>query len=88
MPKYPRRAPPRRGPGGPAGPSDFARLVALLLLVAGLAAPWPRWALAAGPTAYGVAVTPQNFPEFTAKDMDGAFSLAKQVGDYAVFIYQ
>ena len=88
MPKYPRRAPPRRGPGGPAGPSDFARLVALLLLVAGLAAPWPRSALAAGPSAYGVAVTPQNFPDFTVHDMDAAFVLAKQVGDYAVFIYQ
>ena len=82
MPKHTPRASPRRVPGGPAQPSHFARSAALLLLVAGLSGPWLPSALAQGAPAYGVAVTPQNFPEFTAEDVDKAFVLAKQVGDY------
>ncbi len=88
MPKHTPRASPRRVPGGPAQPSHFARSAALLLLVAGLSGPWLPSALAEGAPAYGVAVTPQNFPDFTVEDVDKAFVLAKQVGDYAVFIYQ
>ncbi len=88
MPKHTPCASPRRAPGGPAQPSHFARSAALLLLVAGLSGPWLPSALAEGAPAYGVAVTPQNFPDFTVEDVDKAFVLAKQVGDYAVFIYQ
>jgi hypothetical protein len=33
-------------------------------------------------------VTPANFPDFTIEDVDHAFSVAKEVGDYGVFIYQ
>ncbi len=88
MPKHTQCSPARGRPGGPVQPSNFARVVALLLLLAGPTGLWPRSAPAAGPSAYGVAVTPQNFPDFTGKDVDDAFALAKQVGDYAVFIYQ
>ncbi len=88
MAKYTQRASLRRAPGDPLQPSHFAHLVALLLLVASLGGPWPPSALAADSSAYGVAVTPQNFPDFTAGDVDEAFALAKQIGDYAVFIYQ
>jgi hypothetical protein len=86
--KYTQRASLRRAPGGPAQPPHSARLVPLLLLVASLSGPWPGSALAADPSAYGVAVTPQNFPDFTGEDVDEAFALAKQIGDYTVFIYQ
>ena len=86
--KYTQRASLRRAPGDPAQASHFARLVALLLLVASLSGPWPPSALAADPSAYGVAVTPRNFPDFTVEDVDEAFLVAKQIGDYAVFIYQ
>jgi len=60
-------------------------LTALIASTAGL---WSSPALAQGPTAYGVAVTPRNFPDFTIEDVDAAFPLAKRIGDYAVFIYQ
>jgi hypothetical protein len=36
----------------------------------------------------GVAVTPRNFPEHTAADMDEAFRLAHDLGRHAVFIFQ
>jgi hypothetical protein len=36
----------------------------------------------------GVAVTPRNFPNPTAADVDDAFRLARDVGQHAVFIYQ
>lgn len=36
----------------------------------------------------GVAITPRNFPEHTAADVDEAFSLARELGTHAVFIYQ
>ena len=39
-------------------------------------------------TAYGVAVTPRNFPDFTEADVDEAFAIASRIGDYAVFINQ
>ena len=68
-------------------PAILCSLV-LLALVANLTILWPRPAAAGGPTAYGVAVTPQNFPDFTIDDVDAAFALSKQIGDYAVFIYQ
>ena len=38
--------------------------------------------------ATGVAVTPAGFPDFDAGDLDRAFDLAAEVGDYAIFIYQ
>jgi hypothetical protein len=36
----------------------------------------------------GVAVTPRNFPNQTAADVDEAFSLAGELGQHAVFIHQ
>ena len=36
----------------------------------------------------GVAVTPRNFPNHTAADVEQAFRLAASVGRHAVFIYQ
>lgn len=36
----------------------------------------------------GIAVTPRNFPNHTAADVDEAFRLAREVGRHAVFIYQ
>jgi hypothetical protein len=60
----------------------------LVVLAAGPAGLWPRPAKAENSAAYGVAVTPRNFPDFTNEDVDQAFALAKKVGDYAVFIHQ
>lgn len=60
-------------------------LATLVAIPAGL---WSRPAVAQGPSAYGVAVTPRNFPEFTIEDVNAAFALATQISDYAVFIYQ
>lgn len=56
------------------------------LLVAGLACQLP--ALGQDGPAYGVALTPANYPAFTVEDVDRAFALANEVADYAVFIYQ
>jgi hypothetical protein len=67
------------------------RPLAALLLVAGLAAPFPAPAQgqpAQSRPAWGIAVTPASFPDFTIEDVDHAFTVAKEVGDYAVFIYQ
>lgn len=67
------------------------RALAALLLVSGLAAPFPAPAQdqsAQARPAWGIAVTPANFPDFTVEDVDHAFTVAKEVGDYAVFIYQ
>jgi hypothetical protein len=36
----------------------------------------------------GIAVTPRNFPNHTAADVDEAFRLAREAGRQAVFIYQ
>jgi hypothetical protein len=36
----------------------------------------------------GIAITPKNFPAHTITDVDEAFSMAKELGDHAVFIYQ
>ena len=36
----------------------------------------------------GIAITPKNFPTHTITDVDEAFSMAKELGDHAVFIYQ
>jgi hypothetical protein len=36
----------------------------------------------------GVAITPRNFPNHTAADVEQAFLLAQEVGRHAVFIYQ
>jgi hypothetical protein len=60
-------------------------LLALLASPTGL---WPGPAAAQSSTAFGVAVTPRSFPDFTIEDVDEAFALAKQIGDYAVLIYQ
>jgi len=48
-------------------------------------------ALTGSPTASaekGVAITPRNFPGHTAADVDQAFSLARELGQHAVFIHQ
>lgn len=39
-------------------------------------------------TRIGIAITPRNFPSHTIDDIDEAFSMAKELGDHAVFIYQ
>lgn len=69
---------------------SVALLAAVLVLVLALGAAglWPRSAGADGSPAYGVAVTPGNFPNFSVDDVDAAFVLASELGDYAVFIYQ
>jgi hypothetical protein len=36
----------------------------------------------------GIAITPKNFPRHTMTDIDEAFRMARELGDYAVFIYQ
>jgi hypothetical protein len=36
----------------------------------------------------GIAITPKNFPAHTSADLDDAFRLARELGQYAVFIYQ
>lgn len=36
----------------------------------------------------GVALTPKDFPRHTAKDVAQMFATGKELGDYAVFIYQ
>lgn len=67
------------------------RPLAALLLVASLAVPFPAPAQDQPgriQPAWGVAVTPANFPDFSIEDMDHAFTVAKGIGDYAVFIYQ
>lgn len=40
------------------------------------------------PPALGIAVTPRNFPNHTAKDMESAFRMARQLGRHVVFIAQ
>jgi hypothetical protein len=40
-----------------------------------------------GETARGIAITPRNFPHFTAADVDEAFAQARDAGRHAVFIY-
>lgn len=84
-----RQSPPAtRPPVDPGGATAVVRACALIVLMASPAGLWPAPAAAEGPAAYGVAVTPRNFPRFTIEDVDAAFTLAKQIGDYAVFIYQ
>ncbi len=39
-------------------------------------------------TRLGIAITPRNFPSHTITDVDEAFSMARELGDCAVFIYQ
>lgn len=36
----------------------------------------------------GIAITPRNFPKHTAADLNDAFLKARELGRYAVFIYQ
>lgn len=36
----------------------------------------------------GIAVTPRNFPNHTAADVEAAFALAREFGQHVVFIYQ
>ncbi len=36
----------------------------------------------------GIAITPRNFPAHSAADLDDAFRLARDLGQYAVFIHQ
>lgn len=62
----------------------LAILVSMVCVIAG----WPVPVSAQSSLAYGVAITPANFPHFTLEDVDQAFALATRVGDYAVFIYQ
>ncbi len=88
MPKHRQPSTSVHRPGGPTRPVAILRAFALLVLVASPTGLWPRPAAAEGPTAYGVAVTQRNFPDFTIEDVDEAVALAKQIGDYAVFIYQ
>lgn len=40
------------------------------------------------PSGLGIAITPKNFPRHTMADIDEAFRMARELGDYAVFIYQ
>ncbi len=53
------------------------------------------WLLAASafasqdkPFEKGIAITPRNFPAHSAADVDDAFRLTRDLGHYAVFIYQ
>lgn len=39
-------------------------------------------------TRNGIAITPRNFPSHTIADVDEAFSMVRELGDHAVFIYQ
>ncbi len=73
---------------GRGTPKTIGRALVILVLLAWVIAQWPGRVSAQGATAYGVAVTPRNFPHFTLEDVDQAFALASQIGDYAVFIYQ
>lgn len=63
------------------------RILLLALAVAPLGLR-PQPADADEASAYGVAVTPRHFPNFTSDDVDEAFGLARELGSYAVFIYQ
>lgn len=36
----------------------------------------------------GIAITPRNFPNHSAKDLDNAFEMASYLGKYSVFIFQ
>jgi len=63
----------------------FLALSGLLLAVCSGTA---RAAEAPRRVALGIAVTPKNFPAHTPGDVDEAFRMAKDLGEYAVFIYQ
>jgi hypothetical protein len=58
--------------------------LSLLLVIAGCLPP----AQSGDAPALGVADTPRNFPRHTPKEVDDAFTLSRDVGDWAVFIYQ
>ena len=60
------------------------RNLALAALVSCVAAP----SAAQDSPAWGVAVTPRNFPEYTLEDVDEAYEIATELGDYSVFIVQ
>ncbi|TFH50868.1 MAG: hypothetical protein E4H01_01275 [Lysobacterales bacterium] len=77
-----------RGEKKPGRPVATAFTWVLLALLASPSGLWLRSAAAQTPSAYGVAVTPRNFPDFGIEDVDAAFAVAKRIGDYAVFIYQ
>ncbi len=36
----------------------------------------------------GIAVTPRNFPHHSSQDLDNAFKLSSELGNYSVFIFQ
>jgi hypothetical protein len=74
--------------GTPRSATTILFSFVLLALAAGPTALWPIRAQAQGPEAYGVAVTPRNYPNFTIEDVDASFKLAKRISDDAVFIYQ
>jgi hypothetical protein len=61
-----------------------SRLATALIALSGLLASPP--ALAEAPR--GIAITPRNFPNHTAADVDEGFRLAREVGQHAVLIYQ
>ena len=88
VPNQTRRPPVTRKSVDPGRLALRTRMIVIVLVSAALACPWPGGALHAEPPRYGVAVTPQNFPDFTVEDVDRAFAVAKEIGEYAVFIYQ
>jgi hypothetical protein len=59
-------------------------LAAVAIALSGLLGSLPAHA----ETPRGIAVTPRNFPNHTAAEVDEAFSLAREVGQHAVFIHQ
>lgn len=67
-----------RGEKKPGRPVATAFTWVLLALLASPSGPWLRSAAAQTPGAYGVAVTPRNFPDFGIEDVDAAFALAKR----------
>jgi hypothetical protein len=69
-------------------PLLFSGLLAMAPLTEGTVAPSAGADRQAFRAKTGVAVTPKNFPANTAADIDDAFRIAAQLGDYAVFIYQ
>lgn len=67
----------------------FVRAIAAMAAVAIVAGAARRPAAAAGSIGgTGVALTPAHFPHQAPGDIDQMFTLGKQVGQYAVFIYQ
>ena len=77
---------PSRGPGKGLSLGGQRTACAWLLLVALSAGEY--MASAATFEALGTAVTPAPFPRHSGRDVEDMFRLAKQAGDFGVFIYQ